>query len=57
MSRHQLRKVMNRDLACGKRVNRNKAHIGIEYRGREYLLCSALCQAKFERNPEQYVCG
>ncbi|NIL99827.1 MAG: YHS domain-containing protein [Gammaproteobacteria bacterium] len=55
MSRHQARKVMNRDPVCGKRVNRNKAHIAIEYRGREYLLCCPLCQAEFERNPEKHL--
>ncbi len=57
MSRHQAKKVMNRDPVCGKRVNRNKAHIAIEYRGREYLLCCPLCQAEFERNSEKYVSG
>lgn len=39
---------------CGKRVNRNKAHIVIEYKGREFLLCCPVCQAEFERDPEKY---
>ena len=42
---------------CGKRVNRNKAHIAIEYRGREHVLCCPLYQAEFERSPEKYVSG
>ena len=57
MSKQPARKVTNRDPVCGKRVNRNKAHIVIEYRGRDYLLCCRLCQAEFERDPEKYVSG
>lgn len=55
MSRHQARKAMNRDPVCGKRINCNKAHIAIEYRDREFLLCCPLCQAEFERNPEKHL--
>lgn len=43
------------DPVCGKRVNRNKAHITVEYQGEEYLLCCPLCQAEFERDPERYL--
>lgn len=49
------KKREDRDPVCGKRVNRNKAHIVVEYKGEEYLLCCPTCQAEFERNPEQYV--
>jgi YHS domain-containing protein len=45
---------MIRDPVCGKRINRNKAHITVEYRGREYHLCCPLCQASFEKDPERY---
>jgi P-type Cu+ transporter len=44
-----------RDPVCGKRINRNKAHITIEYRGEEFHLCCATCQATFERDPEEYA--
>ena len=49
------RKQTNRDPVCGKRVNRNKAHIVVTYKGQEYLLCCPMCQAEFERNPQKYV--
>lgn len=44
-----------RDPVCGKRVNRNKAHIEIEYQGKRYYLCCPQCQSTFERNPRKYV--
>jgi len=44
-----------KDPVCGKRLNRNKAHIKVEYQGEEYLLCCPLCQAEFERNPKKYA--
>ncbi len=46
---------MKRDPVCGKRMNKNKAHVIIEYEGKEYLICCPLCQAEFERNPKKYV--
>lgn len=55
MPRKQIRREANRDPVCGQRVNRNKAHIVIEYQGREYLLCCPVCQAAFEREPEKYL--
>ncbi|MGB7183521.1 MAG: YHS domain-containing protein [Burkholderiaceae bacterium] len=45
----------NRDPVCGKRVNRNKAHVSIEYNGMKYLLCCPVCQAEFEKDPEKYL--
>ena len=55
MSKNSARQEPNRDPVCGKRVNCNKAHITIEYKGSEYLLCCPICQAEFERDPEKYV--
>lgn len=46
---------IQRDPVCGKRVNRNKAHVVITYKGREYPLCCPVCQAEFERFPEKHV--
>lgn len=46
---------MDRDPVCGKRMNRNKAHVTIRYDGKEYLLCCPKCQAEFEQAPEKYV--
>ena len=43
------------DPVCGKHINRNKAHIVVEYKGAEYLLCCPICQAAFEREPERYA--
>ena len=43
------------DPVCGKRINRNKAHIEVEYEGNHYLLCCPKCQAEFERDPRKYA--
>jgi YHS domain-containing protein len=43
------------DPVCGKRINRGKAHIVIEYEGIGYALCCPLCQAEFERAPRAYA--
>lgn len=51
----QARKRPIRDPVCGKRINRNKAHIIIEYKDEDYLLCCPLCQAAFENDPEKYL--
>jgi YHS domain-containing protein len=45
-------KDKNKYPVCGKRINRNKAHIVMEYRGKDYLLCCPKCQSEFERDPE-----
>lgn len=55
MSKRQTRRDPNTDPVCGKRVNRNKAHIVVDYKGEQYLLCCPVCQAEFEREPEKYV--
>jgi YHS domain-containing protein len=51
----QASKSPTRDPVCGKRINRNKAHIVVEYKGQDYLLCCPLCQSEFERIPEKYL--
>ncbi len=43
------------DPVCGKRINRNKAHIAIDYRGHTYYLCCPQCQSAFEREPKKYA--
>jgi len=55
MTRKHPRREPHKDPVCGKRVNRNKAHIVIEHEGKEYLLCCPLCQAEFERDPGRYA--
>ena len=45
----------NKDPVCGKRINRNKAHIVIEYKSHEYLVCCPQCQSEFEKDPERYA--
>lgn len=44
-----------RDPVCGKRVNRNKAHVVLNYKGKQYLLCCPLCQAEFEKDPDKFI--
>lgn len=46
---------MDRCITCGMRVNRNKAHIQITYKGDSYLACCPLCQSEFERDPEKRI--
>jgi len=48
-------KQVARDPVCGQRVNRNKAHIIIMYKNREYPLCCPKCQSEFEKTPEKYL--
>jgi len=43
------------DPVCGKRINRNKAHIVVEYGGEEYYLCCPQCQFVFETHPDRYI--
>jgi YHS domain-containing protein len=46
---------MFKDPVCGKRVNRGKAHIVIEYESVDYFLCCPRCEAEFERTPQTYA--
>jgi YHS domain-containing protein len=46
-----------KDPVCGKRINRNKAHITIEYEQEKYYLCCPLCQSEFEKDPRKYLAG
>lgn len=43
------------DPVCGKRINRNKAHIVLSYEGQQYYLCCPICQREFERDPRRYA--
>ncbi len=55
MNRNQTRKELIKDPVCGKRIYRNKAHVVVEYRGQDYLLCCPVCQSEFEKGPERYL--
>ena len=44
-----------KDPVCGKRMNRNKAHIIIEIDGVNYFLCCPRCQTEFEHNLKLYA--
>lgn len=46
---------MLRDLVCGRRVNRHRAQMAIEYEGVTYYLCCPLCQTRFERDRGKYA--
>ncbi len=55
MNRNSSKHDTNHDPVCGKRINRNKAHITVEYKGKNYMLCCPICQAEFEKDPEKYL--
>jgi YHS domain-containing protein len=55
MKKQRLRLDSHKDPVCGQRINRNKAHIVIEYEGQTFLLCCPLCQSEFEKDPQKYV--
>ncbi|NOZ04169.1 MAG: YHS domain-containing protein [FCB group bacterium] len=55
MKQKAKQKLVTIDPVCGKRINRNKAHIAISYKGTDYLLCCPKCQSEFEKKPEKYV--
>ena len=44
-----------RDPVCGMTVDPKTAKYRADYRGREYVFCSAGCHAKFMADPEKYV--
>ncbi len=46
---------MDRDPVCGRKMNRNKAYITIDYKSERYYLCCPLCQAEFEKDREKYL--
>ena len=46
---------MDRDPVCKRKMNRNKAYMTIEFRGKKYYLCCPLCQAEFEKDPDKYI--
>ena len=47
--------MLFKDPVCGKRLQRGKAHIVIEYGGANYFLCCPRCQMEFERAPKEYA--
>ncbi len=54
MSEKSSKMTTNCDPVCGKRINRNKAHICIEYQEQEYRLCCPVSQATCEKEPNKY---
>jgi len=55
MSKKATRHQPDVDPVSGKRINRNRAHIVMEYKGKSNHLCCPLSQAEFERAPEKYA--
>ncbi|MFZ1970430.1 MAG: heavy metal translocating P-type ATPase [Bradyrhizobium sp.] len=43
------------DPVCGMKVKRETAKHRFEYRGEEYLFCSARCRERFEADPEKFL--
>lgn len=47
--------MLFKDPVCGKRINRGKSYVVIEYEGVNYFLCCPRCQTEFEYNPKLYA--
>ena len=47
--------MLFKDPVCGKRLQRGKAHIVIEYEGMNYFLYCPRCQTEFEHNLKLYA--
>ncbi|HXZ26057.1 MAG TPA: YHS domain-containing protein [Nitrospiria bacterium] len=45
---------MANDPVCGMQVDEKKAAAIAQYKSRTYCFCSPACQAKSDRNPEQF---
>ena len=43
------------DPVCGMKVKREPARHRFEYRGQEYLFCSARCRERFQADPENFL--
>ena len=46
---------MEKDPVCGMTVDPKSAAGKTQHQGRTYYFCAAACQAKFEKNPGQFV--
>lgn len=44
-----------KDPVCGKKINRNKAYVVLEYKDHVVFICCPKCQAEFEKEPERYI--
>jgi len=47
--------MLIKDPVCGRRLQRGRAHIVIEYAGVNYFLCCPRCQTEFEHNLKLYA--
>ena len=50
-----MRQTTYRDPVCGRKLNRGKAHIALDYQGVTYYLCCPKCQSEFEARPQLYA--
>lgn len=48
-------KTLYKDPVCGKKVNRQKVHMALDYEGYTYFLCCPRCQREFEEDPSTYA--
>jgi len=44
-----------RDLVCGRELDKDPANSILEYYDKIYYFCSLVCKDKFGREPEKYV--
>lgn len=55
-----MKQTIYKDPVCGRKLNRQKAHIAIDHDGITYYLCCPRCQREFEADPQRYArpeCG
>ena len=46
---------MTKDLVCGMDVNPATAGYSYSYNGETYYFCSAICEKRFQENPQKYI--
>jgi P-type Cu+ transporter len=49
--------AMAKDPVCGMEVNEQEAIGRLEYEGKPYFFCSAVCMDEFKDNPEGVLAG
>jgi len=47
--------ILAKDPVCGMMVDEGKTKFKLDYNGKTYYFCSAICMEKFKSNPKKYA--